>query len=115
MRISDWSSDVCSSDLLPGNSGDRCCSCKFLFKPVFYKCDFMLVDRQLAQVFTDPLRFFQSKQAKVGTIIFQFAHVCSKQLVSPDGFIRSEERRVGTECVRTCRSRWSPYHKKKKK
>src|SRR3546814_14701280 len=28
---------------------------------------------------------------------------------------RSEERRVGTECVSTCRSRWSPYHKKKKK
>src|SRR3546814_15327315 len=27
---------------------------------------------------------------------------------------RSEERRVGKECVRTCRSRWSPYHKKKK-
>src|SRR3546814_11927733 len=27
---------------------------------------------------------------------------------------RSEERRVGTECVSTCRSRWSPYHKKKK-
>src|SRR3546814_17569668 len=28
--------------------------------------------------------------------------------------IRSEERRVGKECVITCRSRWSPYHKKKK-
>src|SRR3546814_14025310 len=28
---------------------------------------------------------------------------------------RSEERRVGKECVRTCRSRWSPYHQKKKK
>src|SRR3546814_17182065 len=27
---------------------------------------------------------------------------------------RSEERRVGNECVRTCRSRWSPYHEKKK-
>src|SRR3546814_12823907 len=27
---------------------------------------------------------------------------------------RSEERRVGTECVSTCRSRWSPYHQKKK-
>src|SRR3546814_11381405 len=26
---------------------------------------------------------------------------------------RSEERRVGKECVRTCRSRWSPYHEKK--
>src|SRR3546814_10927531 len=29
--------------------------------------------------------------------------------------IRSEERRVGKECVRTCRSRWSPYHSKKKR
>src|SRR3546814_14699064 len=29
--------------------------------------------------------------------------------------IRSEERRVGKECVSTCRSRWSPYHEKKKK
>src|SRR3546814_13875053 len=27
---------------------------------------------------------------------------------------RSEERRVGKECVSTCRSRWSPYHKKQK-
>src|SRR3546814_12401963 len=26
------------------------------------------------------------------------------------GFARSEERRVGNECVSTCRSRWSPYH-----
>src|SRR3546814_19630964 len=29
-------------------------------------------------------------------------------------FSRSEERRVGKECVSTCRSRWSPYHYKKK-
>src|SRR3546814_4733441 len=30
--------------------------------------------------------------------------------VNPDEFyVRSEERRVGTECVSTCRSRWSPY------
>src|SRR3546814_15681208 len=29
--------------------------------------------------------------------------------------LRSEERRVGKECVSTCRSRWSPYHLKKKK
>src|SRR3546814_18835656 len=27
--------------------------------------------------------------------------------------VRSEERRVGKECVSTCRSRWSPYHLKK--
>src|SRR3546814_13500972 len=30
-------------------------------------------------------------------------------------FLRSEERRVGKECVSTCRSRWSPYHSKNKK
>src|SRR3546814_12876712 len=30
------------------------------------------------------------------------------------GTRRSEERRVGKECVSTCRSRWSPYHSKKK-
>src|SRR3546814_13935871 len=35
------------------------------------------------------------------------AHAC--------GAVRSEERRVGKECVSTCRSRWSPYHSKKKK
>src|SRR3546814_3354944 len=27
-----------------------------------------------------------------------------------DAYTRSEERRVGKECVSTCRSRWSPYH-----
>src|SRR3546814_18999826 len=32
--------------------------------------------------------------------------------IDPTGlrFMRSEERRVGKECVSTCRSRWSPYH-----
>src|SRR3546814_13962902 len=32
------------------------------------------------------------------------------QLKKGDNLIRSEERRVGKECVSTCRSRWSPYH-----
>src|SRR3546814_11576417 len=32
----------------------------------------------------------------------------------PKARMRSEERRVGNECVSTCRSRWSPYHYKKK-
>src|SRR3546814_16056158 len=31
-------------------------------------------------------------------------------LDSPADHVRSEERRVGKECVSTCRSRWSPYH-----
>src|SRR3546814_13106130 len=43
--------------------------------------------------------------------------VVSREHRPPDGLAdrtRSEERRVGKEWVRTCRSRWSPYHKKKK-
>src|SRR3546814_19391181 len=32
---------------------------------------------------------------------------------APNDWDRSEERRVGKECVSTCRSRWSPYHAKK--
>src|SRR3546814_18365878 len=31
-------------------------------------------------------------------------------LIAVPGALRSEERRVGKECVSTCRSRWSPYH-----
>src|SRR3546814_19708381 len=38
-----------------------------------------------------------------------------KEMRKEAGLKRSEERRVGKECVSTCRSRWSPYHKKKKK
>src|SRR3546814_13334204 len=33
--------------------------------------------------------------------------------VETPAFMRSEERRVGKECVSTCRSRWSPYHQNK--
>src|SRR3546814_18031304 len=37
--------------------------------------------------------------------------ILSRQpLQAPSKQIRSEERRVGKECVSTCRSRWSPYH-----
>src|SRR3546814_1402449 len=34
----------------------------------------------------------------------------SRRRIRTDGIRRSEERRVGKECVSTCRSRWSPYH-----
>src|SRR3546814_20618226 len=39
---------------------------------------------------------------------------CARSSARPKGNDRSEERRVGKECVSTGRSRWSPYHKKKK-
>src|SRR3546814_5962079 len=61
MRISDWSSDVCSSDLVP-------------------------FDR------------------------LHIARVVCRRRTGARADRRSEERRVGKECVSTCRSRWSPYH-----
>src|SRR3546814_16957161 len=41
----------------------------------------------------------------VGDTLWDFVSDCAKH--------RSEERRVGQECVSTCRSRWWPYHYKK--
>src|SRR3546814_18139528 len=43
------------------------------------------------------------------------ANMCLADFIDPAGdWLRSEERRVGKECVSTCRSRWSTYHYKKK-
>src|SRR3546814_12200673 len=49
----------------------------------------------------------------IGARLIEFAPQplrLARRIVEP----RSEERRVGNECVRPCRSRWSPYHYKKK-
>src|SRR3546814_3030537 len=84
MRISDWSSDVCSSDLLGGRLG--------LGKPALV----LRRDRHVAAACRD-----------IGTL----RRPGPQMIVLPAGiWARSEERRVGKECVSTCRSRWSPYH-----
>src|SRR3546814_9444159 len=84
MRISDWSSDVCSSDLrasfLPhGHAG----SPDEAIEPI-------LISGTL-----DP------SPPNMASLI---------ALADGEWRDRSEERRVGKECVSTCRSRWSPYH-----
>src|SRR3546814_7786899 len=78
MRISDWSSDVCSSDLR-GHA-----------QPV-------------GQIGTDPERILGRRHVVRRTTLEN----CPAE--QPFG-TRSEERRVGKQCVSTCRSRWSPYH-----
>src|SRR3546814_10995576 len=89
MRISDWSSDVCSSDLV--------------------------LDRGRTQVSlgSRPQRRprFRSRRVVEQRLGKRRDAV---QLVVGDCPRRSEERRVGKECVSTCRSRWSPSHSKKK-
>src|SRR3546814_15847090 len=98
MRISDWSSDVCSSDLLDGLQAKR----QDAHAPRF---DF----EGHALVFLGVLPFVPNS-----TPLHQHTHALLVQagpalsIAMPQ--LRSEERRVGKECVSTCRSRWSPYH-----
>src|SRR3546814_12424054 len=101
MRISDWSSDVCSSDLVSeanriaihrrqrrrgliarGNDGLR-----KIASNTFGKSDSFRLERR-TEGEESRLRLFDREE-------------------------RSEERRAGKECVSTVRSRWSPYHYKK--
>src|SRR3546814_5125196 len=83
MRISDWSSDVCSSDLV---NSIRC------WKPgAAAAAEVMQPERADAQLPND-----RAHPADVVAVWM--------------GQDRSEERRVGKEWVSTCRSRWSPYH-----
>src|SRR3546814_10490136 len=77
MRISDWSSDVCSSDLAHN-------------------------------AFLDAYQTRYQDYPRLGTIVGYNAILSLAAGIKKAG--RSEERRVGKECVSTCRSRWSPYH-----
>src|SRR3546814_12065977 len=90
MRISDWSSDVCSSDLL-----------HLALLPAF-----PLLGASIWFVLRG-----ERGPAAWGARLLAGAYAV---LYGALDAIRSEERRVGKECVRTCRSRWSPYHSKKK-
>src|SRR3546814_5349201 len=87
MRISDWSSDVCSSDL--PKRGRMAKLATILGVPI-------------SDLLDDAPP--EGLQELIGRSREQIARAAS---VSAD---RSEERRVGKECVSTCRSRWSPYH-----
>src|SRR3546814_10817737 len=88
MRISDWSSDVCSSDLATSSAPST---------------------RSRAEMTSAAAARYILTLAcedRVGIV-----SAVTGLLATRDGFIlRSEERRVGKECVSTCRSRWSPYH-----
>src|SRR3546814_14716215 len=97
MRISDWSSDVCSSDLAFENGGDAGAGLRL-------DLAVGVVERQ-PEAFGQPpadrrlARAHRADEDEVGCRIHG-------RMLAPD----RKSRRVGTECVSTCRSRWSPYH-----
>src|SRR3546814_17144166 len=103
MRISDWSSDVCSSDLRDAH--------------VFLDCNRELPEISLGgalpeqrsssrlpvhldYTYLDIERNTEKHQRRIAPAALSIAVAAA----------RSEERRVGKECVSTCRSRWSPTH-----
>src|SRR3546814_3755141 len=86
MRISDWSSDVCSSDLIGGEPTPQ-----------------MQIWKNEDGVTPPPGKELQQVYSKWKA----FADRMTRHVAE---VYRSDERRVGKECVSTCRSRWSPYH-----
>src|SRR3546814_14525843 len=102
MRISDWSSDVCSSDLRTTEQVERAFVEEQAFSYLYQDGD--------DYVFMNPESFEQLPVA--GDMLGDQAAYLQEGMICT---LRSEERRVGKECVRTCRFRWSPYHTKKKK
>src|SRR3546814_16180587 len=100
MRISDWSSDVCSSDLGPGAGTPQRVLIEGLARQ--HSREVPPFHRQLASIMPHSDR----KPLRPRTI----ASIHSPRLIP----LRPEERRGGKECVSTGRSRWSPYHSQKK-
>src|SRR3546814_4793719 len=97
MRISDWSSDVCSSDLRLRRAGRQKRA------------------RPSAPMRERAIEFGDEVNRVVIVLIAEAATARTAADLVARGIdmhlgARSEERRVGQECVSTCRSRWSPYH-----
>src|SRR3546814_14492660 len=134
MRISDWSSDVCSSDLLvakvfaehpnarksyqvhlvtgPENPARVCWSTGNRRNPgVTY---YASLDRQggLEVSTRAPSHVAQLIDVLHQQVGLPFDHEIAMPIMGGIA-LRSEERRVGKECVRSFRSRWWPYHLKK--
>src|SRR3546814_13692008 len=114
MRISDWSSDVCSSDLFGSGVVSPRTGVVWQNRGISFSLD----PRHPNCLAPGKLPFHTLNPAMA---TFDDGRTMVYGTMGGDGqpqtqaAIRSDERRVGKECVSTCRSRWSPYNKKKKK
>src|SRR3546814_14902156 len=129
MRISDWSSDVCSSDLLGREFRPRRIAGEVVEQGYagieqspghvlsLEQRPAMAAERQRPAVHTDCEVQIVDRLDVGGEPRRLVPRFCSNEIgAGVDRHLwpsRSEARRVGTECVGTCRSRWSPSHYKK--
>src|SRR3546814_14072831 len=104
MRISDWSSDVCSSDLSATQSGEE----------RYRGVTLMFIAMNRFQVLPGEETAFENVWLSRDTFLEGVPGFVEFHLLrgpsADDHTLSSAERRVGKECVSPCRSRWSPYH-----
>src|SRR3546814_13656933 len=105
MRISDWSSDVCSSDLRTGEAPGARGISAFVIDADTPGLDIaeridVMAPHPLAALRFENCRISADRRLGDAGQGFKIAMMT----------LRSEERRVGKECVSTCRSRWSPVN-----
>src|SRR3546814_10953105 len=103
MRISDWSSDVCSSDLrLPEGSMSY-----LNYSDRLNQLPLSVIGTALGTAILPQISRYiaQDEPHRAARVQGQAVELSMLRCLP-----RSEERRVGNECVSTFRSRWSPYH-----
>src|SRR3546814_13830117 len=104
MRISDWSSDVCSSDLVWRSE----------------KLELLVAPTPSENLVGSVIGFVWTTGWFIGTVIAEASPTEKAQkynwlveyaddIYTQELILRSEESRVGKECVRTCRSGWKSY------
>src|SRR3546814_12317818 len=76
-------------------------------KVFIFSQDFTVFGGALGEVFAEKIHKVMDLATKVGAPLIGLNDGAGARIQEGP---RSEERRVGKECVSTCRSRWSPYH-----
>src|SRR3546814_12814262 len=100
MRISDWSSDVCSSDLKPVVLRAKVRVFIELYRQAEQERLLLEENFRIRNDYMKTERQLRSTERREAMVFRQLPIAV---------YERSEESRVGKECVSTCRSRWAPY------
>src|SRR3546814_13624054 len=111
MRISDWSSDVCSSDLIARQQPEPAVDVAYEgFEEAVDDVEVGVHGQALCCALSVARVDVGGADEALRPLPRRFHRLLLTGLLDRIGTIRSEERRVGKECVSTCRSRWAPVN-----